>query len=240
MNLLGQWCSLHPFTSLCLPSHGLPPYCSTKKSRDLICIPPPHSWVQSPHSVHGNHSQSTGQCFRKHVWISWWSPSQSLPLYCGTGLVQLRVLVSVPLSHVVLHSLHLVHFVQPPWTAEQQKQMTLNYTHYKMHYMCVCLILIVVGSLGQWCVLQSLMSTVSPVQSSSRAPTVIHCLILLWRPPPQDKLHSVQLLHALHVLGGGAVTSGSLPFSSSGPVNGRVLRYSAETKFKFATMMMKH
>lgn len=69
----------------------------------------------------------------------------------------------------------------------------------------VCVYISSVNSLGQWCVLQNIISTVNPVQSSSRAPAVIHFLVLLWRPPPQDRLHSVQLVHSLHVLGGGEV-----------------------------------
>ena len=89
--------------------------------------------------------------------------------------------------------------------------------------MCVCMSVCVcvcasyaVYSLGQLCVLQSLISTVSPVQSSSRAPVVRHSLILLCRPPPQDRLHSVQLVQALHVFGGGEVgrSAGLLEFLS--------------------------
>ena len=81
-------------------------------------------------------------------------------------------------------------------------------------YLCVSTSCSSVNSLGQWCVLQNTISTVNPVQSSSRAPTVIHFLVLLLRPPPQDRLHSVQLVHSLHVLGGGEVG-----FSSSGLVS---------------------
>ena len=104
------------------PWQGNPPYISARGSLDRDCIPPPHSRVQSPHSVHGNHTQSTGQCLKKHSWLCVCGPSQSLPLYWGMGFVQLRVLVCVPLPHVTLQSLNCVHSVQPPSTVEQNKQ----------------------------------------------------------------------------------------------------------------------
>ena len=55
------------------------------------------------------------------------------------------------------------------------------------------------------------MSTVSPTQSNSLALAVMHSLILLWRPPPQDLLHSVNGDHSDQELGGGDVMSGSSP-----------------------------
>ena len=207
---LGQWCSLQARTSVLSPSHGAPPYISARNSRDLIWIPPPHSWEQSPHSVQGSHSQSTGQCSRKQTRISLWGPLQSLPLYWGTGLVQVRVLVSVPLSQEVLHLLNSVHSVQPPSTAEKEQYsiwtkvpfLSLILYPHTLRYLSLSLSLILHHSLGQWWVLHSLISTVRPVQSSSWAPWVLHSLFLLCRPPPHDTPHSVQLLHSLQEFGG--------------------------------------
>ena len=42
-------------------------------------------------------------------------PSQGFP-FTGGGLVQVRVRVSMPLPHSLLHSLHLLHEDQPPFS----------------------------------------------------------------------------------------------------------------------------
>lgn len=138
---------LHPCISEVFPSQGFPPYCAARKSRDLICMPPPQSWEQLLHWVHGIHAQSTGQCLWKHIRFSVCSPSHSLPLYWGTGLVQLRVLVCVPLSHVVLHSVHSVHSVQPPSTTINKtvnnSKVNGDFYSLMLHIHCVCCVFIV-------------------------------------------------------------------------------------------------
>lgn len=48
------------------------------------------------------------------------APVQSIPLYCGAGLVQLRVRVDVPTPHVVVHALHVSQFVHEPSTKRER------------------------------------------------------------------------------------------------------------------------
>ena len=55
--------------------------------------------------------------------VSFVFPSQSRP-FTGGGFVQVRVRVNIPFPHSLLHSLHLLHEDQPPFS---EKMLSLCY-----------------------------------------------------------------------------------------------------------------
>jgi len=62
---------------------------------------------------------SPGQFLRKQSFTSFGSPEQFLPPQAGVGLLHARTRVCVPLSQLVLQSVHCVHVLQPPCPAEE-------------------------------------------------------------------------------------------------------------------------
>lgn len=63
---------------------------------------------------------SPGQFLRKQSFTSFCSPEQFLPPQAGVGLLHARSRVCVPLSQLVLQSVHCVHVLQPPCPAEEK------------------------------------------------------------------------------------------------------------------------
>jgi len=124
-----------------------------------------------------------------------------------------RTRVCVPLSQLVLQSVHCVHVLQPPCPAEEtggeeRGKLTFHFAamcqvaYYNNKVSgtpsspCLPTITQIAGSnsLGQLCVLQGCDSSFSPMHGSPPYCSGIFSLVLNFSPPPHSLLHSPQLV----------------------------------------------